>query len=75
MTDELCVAAEAALFFCHRKNAEFFVGSSRTQSTICCRAGTNLATVTDKKSACCCGSWEFQAGGWLKASKSLLPKP
>ena len=50
MADELCVAAEAALFLCHRKNADhFFVGELAETINNLLQGRHELPTVTDKK--------------------------
>ena len=50
LTDELCVAAEAALFFCHRENThEFFVGELADRINQLLQGRHELGDLTDKK--------------------------
>ena len=50
MTNELCLAAEAALFLCHRKNADhFFVAELAETINNLLQGRHELRSVTDKK--------------------------
>ena len=69
LSDDPCLVAEGALFFCHKTDTDhFFVRDLAEIVNASLKGRHEDRTLTDKKSACSFVLWEFVHTEWSKVT-------